>query len=121
MVIIIKKIVGIGACVMDMLITVPNYPEEDTKLSAVSFSPAGGGPVATGLVAAQRLGAETAFIGVLSDDSGGKFLSEDFKKYGVDISLVRVENGYRSFTSVVMLSAESKSRTCVFEIGRAHV
>lgn len=117
MVIIIKKIVGIGACVMDMLITVPNYPEEDTKLSAVSFSPAGGGPVATGLVAAQRLGAETAFIGVLSDDSGGKFLSEDFKKYGVDISLVRVENGYHSFTSVVMLSAESKSRTCVFDKG----
>lgn len=114
---IMKEIVGIGACVMDTLITVPNYPEEDTKLSAVSFKPAGGGPVATGLVAAQRLGAETAFIGVLSNDSGGKFLAEDFKKYGVDTSLVHIENGFRSFTSVVMLSAESKSRTCVFDKG----
>ena len=29
---IMSKVVGIGACVMDTLITVPHYPTEDTKL-----------------------------------------------------------------------------------------
>ena len=42
-----SKVVGIGACVMDTLINVPNYPTEDTKLRATNSKPAGGGPVAT--------------------------------------------------------------------------
>ena len=93
-----SKIVGIGACVMDTLITVERYPDEDTKMRAESVKVAGGGPTATGIVAAQKLGEDTAFIGVLSDDNGGKFLMEDFKKYGVSTDYVLVEKGYRSFT-----------------------
>lgn len=111
------QIVGIGACVMDTLITVPRYPTEDTKLRAESSAPAGGGPVATGLVAAQKLGVQTGYIGVLSDDAGGRFLAADFEKYGVDTSCVTVQSGYRSFTSCIWLSKESTSRTCVFDRG----
>ena len=111
------RIVGIGACVMDTLITVPHYPTEDTKLRASASKPAGGGPVATGLVAAAKLGAETAYVGVLSDDSAGDFLLADFQKYGVSTEQVKVESGYRSFTSVIWLSEESASRTCVFDKG----
>lgn len=111
------KIIGIGACVMDTLISLPFYPREDTKLRADSSKPAGGGPVATGLVAAQKLGASTAFIGVLSDDSGGIFLKKDFEKYGVDTSLIEIKPGFRSFTSTILLSAASASRTCVFDKG----
>lgn len=111
------KIVGIGACVMDTLYNVPNYPTEDTKLRATGSKPAGGGPVATGLVAAQKLGEQTAYIGNLSDDNGGAFLTKDFEKYGVKTDLVEVKAGYRSFTSVIWLSAASTSRTCVFDRG----
>lgn len=57
---------------MDTLINMPNYPKEDTKMRAESSKQAGGGPVATGLVAPARLGAETEYIGVLSDDAGGR-------------------------------------------------
>ena len=64
------RVVGIGACVMDTLIHVPNYPREDTKMRALSSGAAGGGPTATGIVAAAKLGADSAFIGVLSDDGG---------------------------------------------------
>ena len=112
-----NKIVGIGACVMDTLYNVPTFPKEDTKLRATSSKPAGGGPVATGLVAAQKLGEQTAYIGVLSDDNGGVFLKKDFEKYGVDTSLIKTHNGYRSFTSVIWLAADSTSRTCVFDKG----
>ncbi|MBQ9860578.1 MAG: hypothetical protein IJO76_07915 [Clostridia bacterium] len=110
-------IVGIGACVMDTLYTVPFYPTEDTKLRALDSRPAGGGPVATGLVAAAKLGERAGYIGVLSDDAGGKFLLEDFARYGVDTQLVGVNSGYRSFTSVIWLCADSASRTIVFDKG----
>ena len=45
-----SKVVGIGACVMDTLITLPCFPKEDTKLRAVSTKNAGGGPVGTGQI-----------------------------------------------------------------------
>lgn len=110
-------IVGIGACVKDTLLQVPDYPTEDTKMRALSSREAGGGPVATGLVAAARLGTEAAYIGVLSGDSAGEFLLRDFEKYGVGTGLVERRSGYRSFTSVIWLGAKNASRTCVFDKG----
>ena len=112
-----NKIVGIGACVFDTLYNIPSYPKEDTKMRATGSKPAGGGPTATGLVAAQKLGEKTAYIGVLSDDNGGVFLKKDFEKYGVDTSLIDVKHGYRSFASVLWLSADTTARTCVFDKG----
>ncbi len=111
------KIVGIGACVMDTLYSIPTYPEEDTKMRAAGMKVAGGGPVATGLVAAAKLGEDAAYIGNLSDDGGGSFLKSDFEKYNVGTSLINVLSGYRSFTSVLLLSADSATRTCVFDRG----
>lgn len=112
-----SKVVGIGACVMDTLINVPNYPTEDTKLRATNSKPAGGGPVATGIVAVSKLGVDAEYIGVLSDDNGGQFLLKDFEKYGVSVDHVDIKSGYRSFTSVIWLSAATTSRTCVFDKG----
>lgn len=101
----------------DTLYTVPTYPTEDTKMRALSSKASGGGPVATGLVAAQKLGIDTAYLGVLSDDSGGCFLKQDFEKYGVNTDLIEVRSGFRSFASVLWLCADSASRTCVFDKG----
>lgn len=112
-----SKIVGIGANVFDTLYNIPAYPKEDTKMRATASKTAGGGPVATGLVAAQKLGEQTAYIGVLSDDNGGKFLKEDFIKYGVNTDLIEIKSGYRSFASVLWLCADTATRTCVFDKG----
>lgn len=111
------KIVGIGANVFDTLYNIPTYPTEDTKMRATASKTAGGGPVATGLVAASKLGEDTAYIGVLSDDNGGKFLKEDFLKYNVSTDYIEVKSGYRSFASVLWLCADSTTRTCVFDKG----
>ena len=112
-----SKIVGIGANVFDTLYNIPTYPKEDTKMKATACKTAGGGPVATGLVAAKKLGEDSAYIGVLADDNGGKFLKEDFLKYGVSTDYVEVKKGYRSFASVLWLCADTTTRTCVFDRG----
>ena len=111
------KIVGIGANVFDTLFTIPTYPREDTKMRATASKTAGGGPVATGLVAAAKLGAQSAWIGVLADDNGGKFLKEDFEKYAVGTEQIRVKSGYRSFASLLWLCEDTATRTCVFDRG----
>ena len=112
-----KTVVGIGACVADTLMTVPHFPKEDTKLRALGSKVAGGGPCATGLVAAAKLGAKTAYIGNLAEDASGAFLLSDFEKYGVCTALVEKKSGYRSFCSVIWLAQDSASRTCVFDRG----
>ncbi|MBE7053143.1 MAG: hypothetical protein E7391_02580 [Ruminococcaceae bacterium] len=107
-------IVGIGANVCDTLFEVPHYPKEDTKLKAEGVKLSGGGPCATGLVAASKLGADCAYIGALTDDASGVFLNDDLKKYNVSTEFVTYEKGYNSFSSCIWLSKESASRTCVF-------
>ncbi len=111
------KIVGIGANVCDTLITVPNYPKEDTKLRASAITQSGGGPCATGLVAASKLGEKCAYIGTLTDDSAGKFLMADMEKYGVSTEFVSVNPGYTSFSSYIWLAEDEATRTCVFHKG----
>ena len=89
-----NNIVGIGANVFDTLYTVDTFPKEDTKMGATSKAECGGGPCATGLVAASKLGESAAFIGNLTDDSGGTFLFADFEKYGVSTEYITIEKGY---------------------------
>ena len=111
------EIVGIGANVCDTLFTVPDYPKEDTKMRADSMKLSGGGPCATGLVAASKLGGECAYIGNLTDDNAGKFLAEDMEKYNVSTDFVNVIGGCTSFSSCIWLSKDSAARTCVFYKG----
>lgn len=112
-----SKIVGIGANVYDTLMVLPNYPNEDTKLRAKGSKAAGGGPCATGLVAAAKLGGEVSFIGSMTDDDKANFLIRDFEKYGIGTDLITIHKGYDTFFSIVMLSEESASRTIVFDKG----
>lgn len=108
------KIVGIGANVFDTLYSVDKYPNEDTKTCAKAVKECGGGPCATGLVAASKLGASCGFVGNYTDDSAGEFLKNDFQKYGVDTSCMTYKPGYSSFCSVLWLASDTASRTCVF-------
>lgn len=116
-----KKITGIGANVFDTLIMLPNYPKEDTKLKADEIRTVGGGPTATGLVAAAKLGAgsdlSVEFIGSVADDDRGRYLLADFAKWGVGTKDVTIEPDCESFCSFVLLSAAAKTRTCVFHRG----
>ena len=111
------NIAGIGANVYDTLISLPTYPTEDTKMRAAFTKVSGGGPCATGLVAAAKLGASAAYLGSASDDSASEFLIKDLKKYGVSADFIAVKQGYRAFSSYIWLCEDTVSRTCVFDRG----
>ncbi len=111
------EIVGIGANVHDTLITVTNYPTEDTKQAATGQKSCGGGPCATGLVAAAKLGASCAYLGQVADSPSGSFLRSDFERFGVDTELMEAKAGYTQFSSYVLLCTDTASRTCVFDRG----
>lgn len=111
-----NEIVGVGACVYDTLIVSDSFPTEDTKLAVKGAMQSGGGPCGTGLVAAAKLGGKCGYIGVLSDDGGGKFLFGDFEKYNVDTSSIKIDKG-GSFSSYVLLNKSNSTRTCLLYRG----
>ena len=57
-----SEVIGIGSTVYDTLMVVNNFPVEDTKLEGVETRVQGGGPCATALVAARKLGISTAYM-----------------------------------------------------------
>ena len=112
-----KKVVGLGACVLDTLINCKYYPTEDTKQKADGVFLSGGGPVGNALVVMSKLGVKTEVIGGFADDNAGEYLISDFKKYGVGTDSTTVLKGTTSFTSYIVLAEDKATRTCVFDRG----
>jgi len=110
-------IVGIGASLYDLVLDASEYPREDTKLRVDNQSFHCGGPAATGLVAASRLGAVTAFLGVFSDDSYSKAMLDDFARYGVDTSRSPMKPGLAGGSAIVINSRKTSSRTILWTKG----
>ena len=112
-----SDIIGIGSAVYDILMATESYPAEDTKIQAVKTAVQGGGPCATAIAAACRLGVDGGYMGTLGDDAYGSFLLKDFKKYGVETRNIIVKSGYVSFNSLVLLNLSNASRTCIWSKG----
>lgn len=111
-----KRVLGIGACVLDTVISCGEYPAEDTKLRAEQAFRTGGGPVSNALVALARLGVGAEYAGALPEGPDGRLLAEEFARFGVGTEYVRFVPA-RAFTSFVILSGKSGSRTCIYERG----
>ena len=112
-----KKVVGLGACVLDTLITCATYPTEDKKQKAEGIFLSGGGPVGNALVVISKLGVKAEVIGGFGSDNASKYLLDDFKKYGVGVENATMIDGASSFTSYIVLAKDKASRTCVFDRG----
>ncbi len=112
-----KKVVGLGACVLDTLINCDKYPKEDTKQKAEEIMLVGGGPVGNALVVISKLGVNAEVIGGFGDDNAADYLISDFERLGVFTKNAKRIRGASSFTSYIVLSQENKTRTCVFDRG----
>lgn len=112
-----SDIVGIGSSVYDTLMTVDNFPPEDTKMMATSTKIMAGGPVATGIVASAKLGVSAEYMGCLGDDVFGNYMFDDFGKWNVGTDNVVRKHGVISFHSVVILNTTKSTRTCVWNKG----
>ena len=86
-------LVGVGLNATDTLIAVPSYPERGSKVEYQSASVLPGGQVATAVVACQRWGLSTRYVGILGDDSAAALHQEAFAREGVESQLITVPGG----------------------------
>jgi sulfofructose kinase len=79
------EVVGLGMACLDILVRGNDLPtwEHGVRFQAVSID--GGGPVATAVVAAQRLGVPAGMVGTYGSDRLGKIKLETLVENGVDV------------------------------------
>ncbi len=105
-------VLGLGAVAVDDLLYVDQYPAPDTKVPVRASRREGGGLAGTALVAAARLGAKTAFCGVLGDDEWSRFSIQELEREGVDCSPVLKRAGARPIYSVIIVD-QSTGQRCI--------
>jgi sulfofructose kinase len=77
-------VVGVGLNATDTLLSVSEFPNPGSKASVRSITQMPGGQVATAMIACQRWGLRTRYVGKLGDDLAAKIHLEEFARAGVD-------------------------------------
>lgn len=88
------KITGFDYPCMDMNILCSRIPAEEELTELTDASLMGGGKVPNAVIAAARLGAETAFVGAVGSDRYGRLCRQDLADHGTDVSQLKVKPGH---------------------------
>jgi sugar/nucleoside kinase (ribokinase family) len=112
------EIAGLGFGSVDYLCIVPHIPI-DEKVGVIEKLTQGGGAAATAVVAASRLGADAAFIGVVGDDTAGKEILDSLEKENVDTRHMQVRPGKESAVAYCWIEQNSGKRSIAWSRGTA--
>lgn len=104
-------LVGVGLNATDTLIAVPHFPARGSKVDSPSLNILTGGQVATAVIACQRWGLRTRYIGKFGDDAGGALHQREFARTGVETRVVVVP-GVTSHQSYILVDLDGE-RTVV--------
>ncbi len=100
-------VVGVGLNATDTVIPLTTYPTSGSKVEYRGGSVLPGGQVATTVVACQRWGLQTRYVGKLGDDNAAALHLKEFASAGVETQLAIVEGG-TSAQSLILVDAEGE-------------
>ena len=81
------KVVVVGDANVDIIVPYPRFlNEERTQVEYPQIGIEGGGTSANTAVALAKLGLDVSFVGTVGDDQYGRFVMQDFKDAGVDVT-----------------------------------
>jgi len=112
-------IVGIGAATVDHFSLVTDFPSQESVQKAIAGEIDGGGPVATALVTAAKLGATTALIDSVGTDINGTYILQGLRSAGVETKHVLVRKNRTSSSAVVLVRVTDGARSIVYSPGGA--
>lgn len=105
------QIVGLGLATLDVLLRCEHSERASRGLGLRDFLLEGGGPVATALAAASKLGARTGLVGVAGSDLAGECKLDSLRRYGVDLSRVVRRPGPERQVILVWVDVATGERT----------
>jgi sulfofructose kinase len=107
-------VVGVGINATDTIIRLPHFPAADSKVEFISADIKPGGQVASAMVACQRWGLRTRYIGKIGSDAVGKLQVHEMAREGVEAHWIKVA-GSASQTSFILVDDRSGERTILWK------
>jgi sugar/nucleoside kinase (ribokinase family) len=108
-------VVGLGLNAVDFLCVVPHFPHYDSKLKMLDFRQAGGGQAATAMVACQRLGLKTRYVGKTGGGDFGDYSRRSLELAGVDTEGVSVVPDARNQCAFILIDDRTGERTIIWD------
>jgi sugar/nucleoside kinase (ribokinase family) len=108
-------VIGFGFNTWDHVCLIERPPRVDAKQRLRSYAEMPGGQVPTALVALQRWGLRTAYVGPFGGDDGGRLQRAALEREGVDCSACRLRPELTSHTSVILVDAVSGERIVLWQ------
>ena len=104
-------ILGFGAIAVDDLLYVDEYPPAESKVRVQRRLRQCGGLTGTALVTAARLGARTAYVGVIGDDPLSQEVLDRFRKESVETKYSVPRPDAKPGHSTIIVDQVRKTRT----------
>ena len=104
-------VVGVGVNAVDHLCTVPAFPVFNSKTALADYDCQPGGQVATALVALQRWGCATAYVGTFGDDQAGDYSRRSLVDEGIDVRHARVRRDVPNQLAIILIDQGTGERT----------
>ncbi len=108
-------VVGFGLNSIDHLCVVARHPRLDSKQQIATYDVQPGGQVPTALVALQRWGLRTAYVGSFGDDVGGVLSRSSLAIEGIDIANTVVRPNTQQQVSVILIDEISGERAVLWQ------
>jgi sugar/nucleoside kinase (ribokinase family) len=107
-------VVGFGFNTHDHVCVTARPPRVDGKQRLRGYAQMPGGQVPTALVALQRWGLRTAYVGPFGDDRGGTAQRAALAGEGIDLNACRTRTGVASQTSIILVDDVSGERSVLW-------
>lgn len=108
-------VVGFGMSSIDQLCLVARHPRLDSKQPLVRHEVQPGGQVPTALVALQRWGLQTAYVGAFGDDPGGSMARSALAIEGIDLSGTCTRRNAQQQVSVILIDEITGERSVLWQ------
>ncbi len=112
-------LIGLGVSTVDLVARVDHLPAQEEVQRAIEMVVQGGGPIATAMVAAARLGARVAMLDSIGDDWRGKLILHEFAHENVFTGYLRVHPNHTSSTACILVNQADGARAIVYAPGTA--
>ena len=107
-------VVGVGNNATDTILRVPHFPAPDSKIELLSADVKPRGQVASAIVACQRWGLRTRYVGKIGGDEAGKFQVEEMRREGVEAHWITAPE-CQSQTAFILVDDASGERTVLWK------
>lgn len=112
-----SKIVAIGSCSTDMFFYTSKLPNPGQTIHGKKFNLDFGGKGANQCIAAQKLGADTVFIGCVGSDLFGRDIISNFERWGVDTQFISKKS---VDTGVAQINVTDNGENCIIIVAGAN-